>query len=81
MESTHYFLDLPALAEALSAWLDEREKSGTWRPNVIKFSQNFLEDIRPRAMTRDIDWVSRSPAGKTSPPSASTCGSTPSSAT
>ena len=31
-------------------------QSGTWRPNVIKFSQNFLEDIRPRAMTRDIDW-------------------------
>ena len=56
VESVHYFLDLPALAEALSAWLDEREKSGTWRPNVIKFSQNFLEDIRPRAMTRDIDW-------------------------
>ena len=56
VESTHYFLDLPALAEALSAWLDEREQSGTWRPNVIKFSKNFLEDIRPRAMTRDIDW-------------------------
>ena len=56
VESTHYFLDLPALAEALSAWLDDREQSGTWRPNVIKFSKNFLEDIRPRAMTRDIDW-------------------------
>ena len=56
VESIHYFLDLPALADALSAWLDEREQSGTWRPNVIKFSQNFLEDIRPRAMTRDIDW-------------------------
>ena len=36
VESTHYFLDLPALADALSAWLDEREQSGTWRPNVIK---------------------------------------------
>ena len=56
VESTHYFLDLPALARALSDWLDERERSGTWRPNVIKFSKNFLEDIRPRAMTRDIDW-------------------------
>ena len=56
VESVHYFLDLPALADALSAWLDEREQSGTWRPNVIKFSKNFLEDIRPRAMTRDIDW-------------------------
>ena len=56
VESTHWFLDLPALAGALGAWLDEREASGTWRPNVIRFSQNILEEIRPRAMTRDIDW-------------------------
>ena len=56
VETQHFFLDLPALATALKAWLDEREASGTWRPNVIKFSQNILEDIRPRAMTRDIDW-------------------------
>ncbi|RNL78774.1 methionine--tRNA ligase [Nocardioides marmorisolisilvae] len=56
IETQHFFLDLPALAEALKVWLDEREASGTWRPNVIKFSQNILEDIRPRAMTRDIDW-------------------------
>lgn len=56
VESNHWFLDLPALAEALGAWLDEREASGTWRPNVIRFSKNILEEIRPRAMTRDIDW-------------------------
>ena len=56
VESTHWFLDLPALARALGAWLDEREASGTWRPNVIRFSQNILGEIRPRAMTRDIDW-------------------------
>ncbi len=56
VETQHFFLDLPALAEALKAWLDEREATGLWRPNVIKFSQNILDDIRPRAMTRDIDW-------------------------
>ena len=56
IETQHFFLDLPALAEALKEWLDEREASDTWRPNVIRFSQNILEDIRPRAMTRDIDW-------------------------
>lgn len=56
VSTDHYFLDLPSLAAALSKWLDEREESGTWRPNVIKFSQNFLKEIRPRAMTRDIDW-------------------------
>ena len=56
IETQHFFLDLPALAGALGQWLDEREASGTWRPNVIRFSQNILKDIRPRAMTRDIDW-------------------------
>ena len=56
IESNHWFLDLPALADALGEWLDEREASGTWRPNVIKFSQNILKEIRPRAMSRDIDW-------------------------
>ena len=56
VQTQHFFLDLPAVAEALKSWLDERESSGTWRPNVIRFSQNILEDIRPRAMTRDIDW-------------------------
>ncbi|MGH3348470.1 MAG: methionine--tRNA ligase, partial [Nocardioides sp.] len=56
VDTQHFFLDLPSLAEALGEWLDGREASGTWRPNVIKFSQNILKEIRPRAMTRDIDW-------------------------
>jgi methionyl-tRNA synthetase len=56
IETQHFFLDLPALAGALREWLEDREASGTWRPNVIKFSLNILDDIKPRAMTRDIDW-------------------------
>ena len=56
IETQHFFLDLPALADALGEWLDEREATGLWRPNVIRFSQNILKEIRPRAMTRDIDW-------------------------
>ncbi|WP_083450019.1 methionine--tRNA ligase [Luteipulveratus mongoliensis] len=56
IETQHFFLDLPALKDALTEWLDGRAASGDWRPNVIKFSQNILKDIRPRAMTRDIDW-------------------------
>src|SRR6201746_179113 len=40
VETQHFFLDLPALAEALGEWLDDREAAGTWRPNVIKFSKN-----------------------------------------
>ncbi|HEX5089882.1 MAG TPA: methionine--tRNA ligase [Nocardioides sp.] len=56
VETQHFFLDLPALAEALQDYIAGREASGTWRPNVIKFSQNLIEDLKPRAMTRDIDW-------------------------
>ncbi|MTD12697.1 methionine--tRNA ligase [Nakamurella sp. YIM 132087] len=53
VESEHFFLDLPALAGALGDWLRTRND---WRPNVLKFSLNLLDDLRPRAMTRDIDW-------------------------
>jgi len=56
VETRHFFLDLPALADTLRAWLEGRDASGTWRPNVIRFSLNILDDIKPRAMTRDIDW-------------------------
>ncbi|WP_088312920.1 methionine--tRNA ligase [Kineosporia sp. R_H_3] len=53
VETEHFFLDLPALSETLGAWLQTRSD---WRPNVLKFSLNLLDDVRPRAMTRDIDW-------------------------
>ncbi|GAA1639126.1 methionine--tRNA ligase [Catellatospora bangladeshensis] len=53
VDSEHYFLDLSAFAEALGAWLDTREG---WRPNVLRFSRNLVDDLRPRAITRDLDW-------------------------
>jgi methionyl-tRNA synthetase len=56
VETQHFFLDLPALAESLQEYIAGREASGTWRPNVIKFSLNLIENLKPRAMTRDIDW-------------------------
>ncbi len=53
VESEHYFLDLPAFAEALGSWLSTKDN---WRPNVLKFSLNLLDDLKPRAITRDLDW-------------------------
>jgi len=53
-ETEHYFLDLPAFAEVLGGWL--QAKAGQWRPNVLKFSLNLLDDLQPRAITRDLDW-------------------------
>ena len=53
VETEHYFLDLPAFSETLARWLRSRTN---WRPNVVKFSLNLLDDLRPRAITRDLDW-------------------------
>jgi methionyl-tRNA synthetase len=53
VESAQFFLELPAFAEALGSWLQTRQD---WRPNVLKFSQNLLDDLRPRAISRDLDW-------------------------
>jgi methionyl-tRNA synthetase len=52
-ETTHLFLDLPAFADRLREWL--RSKTH-WRPNVRNFALALVDDLRPRAMTRDIDW-------------------------
>ncbi|WP_456600571.1 methionine--tRNA ligase [Blastococcus sp. SYSU DS0616] len=53
VEEEHYFLDLPAFTRALGDWLATRK---SWRPNVLNFSVNLLEDLKPRSYTRDIDW-------------------------
>ena len=54
VEQEHYFLDLPAFTDVLGDWL--KSKEGHWRPNVLKFSLNLLDDLQPRAITRDLDW-------------------------
>ena len=53
VETEHFFLDLPALAGSLDKWLATKTE---WRPNVLRFSHNLLADLKPRAITRDLDW-------------------------
>jgi methionyl-tRNA synthetase len=53
VESAQFFLELPAFAEVLGSWLQSRTG---WRANVLAFSSNLLQDLRPRAITRDLDW-------------------------
>ena len=52
-ETKHLFLDLPAFAEQLEEWLSAQD---AWRPNVKNFSLGLVRELKPRAMTRDIDW-------------------------
>ncbi len=49
----HLFLDLPAFKEQLTAWIESQQH---WRQNVRRFSLNFVEKLKPRAITRDLDW-------------------------
>jgi methionyl-tRNA synthetase len=53
VEEDHFFLDLPAFADALHAWLDTRTG---WRTNVLRFTKNLLDDMQPRPISRDLDW-------------------------
>ena len=53
VETEQYFLDLGAFTGVLGDWL---QKQTHWRPNVRRFSLNLLNDLRPRAITRDLDW-------------------------
>jgi methionyl-tRNA synthetase len=52
-ETTHLFLDLPKFADRLRAWIEGKT---SWRQNVRNFSLSLVGDLKPRAMTRDIDW-------------------------
>jgi methionyl-tRNA synthetase len=58
VQTEHLFLDLPAFTKALGDWLSTRTE---WRPNVLNFSLNLLDDLKPRAITRDLDWGVRVP--------------------
>jgi len=57
-ETTHYFLDLPAFKERLAEWIGSQRD---WRPNVKNFSLRLVEDLKPRPITRDLDWGVRIP--------------------
>jgi len=57
-ETNHLFLDLPRFADALRTWIRGHDE---WRPNVRNFSLGLLDEIRPRPITRDLDWGVRIP--------------------
>ncbi|TME09848.1 MAG: methionine--tRNA ligase [Chloroflexi bacterium] len=52
-ETEHFFFDLPAFGEQLKGWIEQHD---SWRPNVRKYSLEFVRNLKPRAITRDLDW-------------------------
>lgn len=54
-ETEHFFLDLARLEPQVLAYLGEGKDH--WRPNVIKFSRNYVQGgLRGRPITRDLEW-------------------------
>jgi len=52
-DTTHWYLDLAKLSPALSDYVASRDFQG----NVRLFTQGMIDEgLRPRAMTRDIEW-------------------------
>jgi methionyl-tRNA synthetase len=57
-ETKHLFLDLPQFKDRLREWIDAQTH---WRANVRNFSLRYVDELRPRAVTRDLDWGVRVP--------------------
>lgn len=54
-ETEHFFLNLPALSEALTNYLAKNKEH--WRPNVLNFARSYIESgLKGRPITRDISW-------------------------
>ncbi|MCC7447581.1 MAG: methionine--tRNA ligase [Anaerolineae bacterium] len=53
-ETEHFFLKLEAFIPQLREYLSTNKEH--WRPNVLALSQNRVEDLHARPITRDIDW-------------------------
>lgn len=51
-ETTHFFLRCDLFKDKLMEWIQKK----TWKPGVINFIKPYIEDLRPRAITRDMKW-------------------------
>jgi len=50
--SKHWYLRFDLFKDRLKTWLDKK----SWKSNVMNFTQNYLKDLKPRAVTRDASW-------------------------
>ena len=51
-ETRHWFLRLDLFKDKLKKWLEKKE----WKPNVINFIKDYIDNLHPRAITRDMKW-------------------------
>ena len=59
-KTRHWFLLLDKLQPQLEKWIAGKK----WKPNVLNFAKKYLENLRPRAITRDSEWGVQVSPGK-----------------
>lgn len=51
-KTKHWFLLLDKFKDQLHRWLGEKN----WKPNVVNFVKGYVDELRPRSITRDLNW-------------------------
>ncbi len=53
----HWFLKLDEQQKGIEDWFDTTSKGNNWKAHVVGQCKSWLNDgLRPRAMTRDLNW-------------------------
>jgi len=56
-ETTHLYIDLPAILPKLEAWMEKTSEEGAWAKNAVQMTQAWIRDgLHERAITRDLKW-------------------------
>ncbi len=56
-KTKHWFLKLDEQQEDIKNWLEKKATENNWKAHVVGQCKSWLnEGLKPRAMTRDLDW-------------------------
>lgn len=50
--SEHLYLRFDLFKDRLAEWIKKKD----WKENVVRFAMHYIDDLRPRAITRDSEW-------------------------
>jgi methionyl-tRNA synthetase len=56
-ETSHLYIDLPAIRPRLEEWMGRTSQEGAWARNAVQMTQAWIRDgLHERAITRDLKW-------------------------
>ena len=50
--SRHWYLRFDKFQKQLSSWIETKK----WKKNVINMAKEYIKELKPRAITRDLSW-------------------------